>query len=78
LSTTHYIILMFIVCSAYWAVISLIDMLESKKRLSAKNKTWGKLNEASEKLKVEEGLKVWKSLGSSDKKKDIKYNQYFN
>ena len=61
---------MVILCSAYWAVISLIDTLESKKRLSIKNETWGKLNEVSEKLKVEKGLKIWKSLGNSNKKKE--------
>ena len=61
---------MFIVCSAYWAVISLIDTLESKKRLSKKNEIWGKLNEISQKHKIEEGLKVWKSLADSNKKRD--------
>ena len=61
---------MVIVCSAYWAVISLIDTLEKKKRLRAKNETWGKLNEISEKLKVEKGLKTWKSLSNSNKKKE--------
>ena len=61
---------MVILCSAYWAVISLIDRLESKKRLSIKNETWGKLNEVSEKLKVKKGLKIWKSLGNSNKKKE--------
>ena len=70
MSTTHYIVLMVIVCSAYWAVISLIDTLESKKRLSIKNEPWGKLNEVSEKLKVEKDLKVWKSLGDSNKRKE--------
>ena len=59
---------MVILCSAYWAVISLIDRLESKKRLSIKNETWGKLNEVSEKLKIEKGLKIWESLGDSNKK----------
>ena len=44
-------------------------MLESKKRLKAKNKTWGKLNEISEKNKIEKGFKVWESLGNSNKKK---------
>ena len=61
---------MVILCSAYWAVISLIDRLESKKRLSIKNETWGKLNEVSERLKVEKNLKIWKSLSSSNEKKE--------
>jgi hypothetical protein len=43
-------------------------MLDSKKRLRAKKKTWGKLKEVSEKLKVEKDLEVWKSLGESNKK----------
>ena len=70
MSATHYITLMVIVCSAYWVVISLIDTLENKKRLRVKNETWGKLNEISEKLKVEKGLKTWKSLSNSNKKKE--------
>ena len=69
MSATHYIILMVIVCSACWVVISLIDTLENKKRLRVKNETWGKLNEISEKLKVEKGLKTWKSLSNSNKKR---------
>ncbi len=60
---------MAIICFVYWASISLIDMLESKKRLKAKSKTWGRLNEVSEKLKIEKGLKVWESLGKSKNKK---------
>ena len=61
------------VLSIYWAVISLIDMLQSKKRLRAKKETWGKLNEVSERFKVEKDLKVWKSLGNSnDEKENIK------
>ena len=66
---THYIILMAIICFVYWASISLIDMLESKKRLKAKSKTWGRLNEVSEKLKIEKGFKVWESLSKSKNKK---------
>ena len=62
-----FIIAAFSIC---WVVISLIDMLESKKRLRAKKETWGKLNEVSERLKVEKGLKVWESLGNSNKKKE--------
>ena len=48
----------------------MIDTLENKKRLRVKNETWGKLNEISEKLKVEKGLKTWKSLSNSNKKKE--------
>ena len=55
--------------SICWVVISLIDTLESKKRLRAKKETWGKLNQVSERLKVEKGLKAWKSLGDSNEKK---------
>ena len=55
--------------SIYWVVISLIDMLESKKRLRAKKETWGKLNKVSERLKVEKNLKVWMSLSDSNEKK---------
>ena len=61
---------MVVVCSAYWAFISLLDMLESKRKLRAKIETWGKLNEVSEKLKIEKGLKIWESLGDSNKKKE--------
>ena len=49
----------------------MIDMLESKKRLRAKKETWGKLNEVSERLKVEKNLKVWESLGNSNEEKKI-------
>jgi len=70
LTTNHYIILIVAAFSICWVVISLIDMLESKKRLRAKKETWGKLNEVSERLKVEKGLKVWESLGDSNEKKE--------
>ena len=66
---TYYIILAILICFVYWASISSIDMLESKKRLKAKSKTWGRLNEVSEKLKIEKDLKVWESLGKSKNKK---------
>ena len=59
---------MVVVYSAYLIFVSLVDMLDSKKRLRAKKKTWGKLKEVSEKLKVEKDLEVWKSLGESNKK----------
>ena len=59
---------MAVVCSAYWVFISLLDMLENKRKLRAKIETWGKLNEVSEKLKIEKGLKIWESLGDSNKK----------
>ena len=58
------------VCSAYWVFIFLSDRLKNKRKLSAKMETWGKLNEVSEKLKVEKGLKIWESLGDSSKKKE--------
>ena len=61
---------MVVVCSAYWIFISLLDMLENKRKLRAKIETWGKLNEVSEKLKIEKGLKIWESLGDSNKKKE--------
>jgi hypothetical protein len=70
LTATHYMTLMVVVCSAYWVFISLVDMLDSKKRLRAKKKTWGKLKEVSEKLKLEKDLEVWKSLGDSNKKNE--------
>jgi len=70
LTTNHYIILIVAVFSIYWVFISLINMLESKKRLKAKKETWGKLNEVSERLKVEKGLKVWESLANSNEKKE--------
>lgn len=57
------------VLSICWVIISLIDMLENKRRRKAKKETWGKLNEVSEKLKVEKDLKVWMSLSDSNKKK---------
>ena len=49
----------------------MIDTLESKRRLKAKKETWGKLNQVSERLKVEKGLKVWESLADSNEKKKI-------
>ena len=58
------------VCSAYWIFISLLDRLKNKRKLRAKIETWGKLNEVSEKLKIEKGLKIWESLGDSNKKKE--------
>jgi len=70
LTTNHYIILIVTALSIYWVFISLIDMLENKKRLRAKKETWGKLNEVSERLKVEKGLKVWESLGDSNEEKE--------
>ena len=73
MTATNYLILMVVVCSAYLIFVSLVDMLDSKKRLRAKKKTWGKLKEVSEKLKVEKDLEVWKSLGESNKKeKNVK------
>ena len=42
MGVSHYIILMLIVCSLYWAFISLMDMLESKKRLKEKKEALGK------------------------------------
>ena len=61
---------MVVVCSAYWVFISLLDMLENKRKLRAKIETWGKLNEVSEKLKIKKGLEIWESLGDSNKKKE--------
>ena len=70
MTTNHYIILIVAAFSIYWVVVSLIDMLESQKRLRAKKETWGKLNEVSERLQVEKDLKVWESLGDSNEKKE--------
>ena len=70
MTTNHYIILIVAAFSICWVVIFLIDMLESKKRLRAKKETWGKLNEVSERLKVEKNLKTWKSLSSANEKKE--------
>ena len=70
MTTNHYIILIVAAFSIYWVFISLIDMLENKKRLRAKKETWGKLNEVSERLKVEKDLKVWESLGNSNEEKE--------
>lgn len=69
MTTNHYIILIVATFFICWVVISLIDMLENKKRRRAKKETWGKLNEVSERLKVEKDLKAWKSLGGSNEKK---------
>ena len=69
MATSHYIILIVAAFFICWVVISLIDMLENKKRRRAKKETWGKLNEVSERLKVEKDLKAWKSLGDSNEKK---------
>ena len=70
MATNHYIILIVAAFSIYWVVVSLIDMVENQKRLRAKKETWGKLNEISERLKVEKDLKVWESLGNSNEKKE--------
>ena len=70
MTTNHYIILIVAALFIYWVVISLIDMLENKKRLRAKKETWGKLNQFSERLKVEKGLKVWESLADSNEKEE--------
>ena len=70
LTTNHYIIFIIAAFSICWVVISLIDTLESKKRLRAKKETWGKLNEVSERLKVEKSLKVWESLADSNEEKE--------
>ena len=69
MAINHYIILIVAAFSIYWVFISLIDMLENKKRLRAKKETWGKLNQVSERLKVEKGLKVWESLADSNEEK---------
>ena len=55
----------------YGVFFSLKNRLESRKRLRAKKETWGKLNEISERFKVEKSLKVWKSLGNSKEKKKM-------
>ena len=65
-----YIIFIVAALSICWVIIYLIGMLESKKRLRAKKKTWGKLNEISERLKVEKDLKVWEGLDNSNEKKE--------
>ena len=70
MTANHYIIFIVAAFSICWVVISLIDTLESKKRLRAKKETWGKLNQVSERLKVEKGLKVWESLGDSNEEKE--------
>ena len=70
MTTNHYIIFIVAVFSICWVAISLIDTLESKRRLRAKKETWGKLNQVSERLKVEKGLKVWESLGDSNEEKE--------
>jgi len=73
LTADYYIILIVAALSICWVIISLIDMLESKKRRRVKKETWGRLNEVSERLKVEKDLKVWKSLGNpSEGKENIK------
>ena len=70
MTPNHYIIFIVAAFSICWVVISLIDTLESKKRLRAKKETWGKLNQVSERLKVEKGLKVWERLADSNEKKE--------
>ena len=69
MTADHYIIFTVAAIFIYWVIISLIDMLENKKRLRAKKETWGKLNEVSERLKAEKDLKVWESLSDSNEKK---------
>ena len=58
------------VYSAYWVFISLLDRLKNKRKLRARMETWGQLNEVSEKFKIEKGLKIWESLGETNKKKE--------
>ena len=70
MTADHYIILIVAALSICWVIIFLKDMLESKKGLRAKKKTWGKLTEVSERLKVEKNLKTWESLSSSNEKKE--------
>ena len=70
MTTNRYIILIVVALSIFWVIISLIDMLERKKRLRAKKEIWGKLNEVSERLKAEKGLKVWESLADSNEEKE--------
>ena len=70
MTPNHYIIFIVATFSICWVFISLIDKLESKKRLRAKKETWGKLNQVSERLKVEKGLKVWKSLADLNEGKE--------
>ena len=70
MTTNHYIVLIVAAVAIYGVFFSLINILESQKRLRAKKETWGKLNEISERFKVEKGLKVWKSLGNSNEKKE--------
>ena len=70
MTTNHYITLIVVALSIFWVIISLIDMLERKKTLRAKKETWGKLNEVSERLKAEKGLKAWESLSDSNEKKE--------
>ena len=69
MTADHYIILIVAALSICWVIISLIGMLESKKRRRAK-KTWGKLTEVSERLRVEKNLKTWESLSSSNEKNE--------
>ena len=71
MTTNHYITLIVVALFILWVIISLIDMLENKKRLRAKKETWGKLNEVSERLKAEKDLKVWESLSDSNEKKNF-------
>ena len=70
MTTNHYIVLIVAAFSIYGVFFSWKNILESQKRLKAKKETWGKLNEISERFKVEKGLKVWKSLGNSNEKKE--------
>ena len=44
-------------------------IIKNKNRLRAKKETWGKLNRVSERRKAEKNIKVWVSLGNSNKKK---------
>ena len=69
MTANHYIIFIVAAFSICGVVIFSIDTLKSKKRLRAKKETWGKLNEISERLKVEKDLKVWQSLADSNEEK---------
>ncbi len=71
MTTNHYIVSIVAAFAIYGVFFSLINILESQKRLRAKKETWGKLNEISERFKVEKSLKVWKSLGNSKEKKKM-------
>ena len=78
MTADHYIILFVAVLSICWAIISLIDMLERKKRLRAKKETWGKLSRISDSGNVGSAYLYSGPKGSGKEGLALKFAQLLN